>query len=354
MASSLTPSWGCCTNKSMVGNDKFINCVQCNKPYHFLCLSITEISKESKEYNVWKCPECLSQMPKVSKKDCTPIRNVTTSRGNKRPALNSPTKITAVTSDEVRSIVQEVVHKELDTMAQQFTNMIVTIINRELEPIINEMKDLKESLNFHTAEFDRFQSEHVELKGNFKHLQEENNSFKKTVCDLSQRLNYLEQQARSSNLEIQCLPENKQENLFSVAKQLGSVVGCGIKDGDIMNCTRIAKLQTSSDRPRSIVVQLASPRIRDQLLASVINYNKKTPECKLSSADFGLAGNKTPVYVVEHLSPAHKALHAATRLKAKEKGYKFVWVRNGRIFVRKNVDSDHILIKTIETVNKLV
>lgn len=353
MASSVAP-WGCCNNENKEGNDKFINCVHCNKTYHFLCLSLTEISNESEAYNEWKCPECLSLMPKVSKKDYTPIRNISTTRGNKRPALNSPPEVTAVTCDEVRSIVQEVVQRELDTMAQKLTNMIVTIVNRELEPIKNEMRDLKESLNYHTTEFDRFQSEHVELTNNSKNLKEENDKLQKTVCDLGQRLNYLEQQARSNNLEIQCLPENKQENLFTVIKQLGSVVGCGIKDSDIMNCTRIAKLQTSSDRPRSIVVQLASPKIRDQLLASVINYNKRTPESKLSTADLGLAGNKTPVYVVEHLSPAHKALHAATRLRAKEKGYKFVWVRNGRIFVRKNVDSDHILIKNLETVNKIV
>lgn len=353
MASGLA-SWGCCRNENREGNDKFINCVQCKKTYHFLCLSLAEISNESEEYNEWKCPECLSLMPKASRKDYTPIRNISTTRSNKRFALNSPPEMTAVTGDEVRSIVQEVVKRELDAMTKKWTNMIVTIVNKELEPIKSEMRELKESFNFHTTEFDRFQSEHNELANNSKNLEEENKKLKKTVSDLSQRLNYLEQQARANNIEIQCLPENKQENLFTVVRQLGSVVGCGIKDSDVMNCTRIAKLQTTNARPRSIVVQLASPKIRDQLLASVINYNKRNPERKLCSADLGLAGNKTPVYVVEHLSPAHRALHAATRLRAKEKGYKFVWVRNGRIFVRKNVDSEHMLIKNLETVNKIV
>lgn len=354
MASSSTPSWGCCSNENMDGNDSFIGCVLCNKKYHFLCLSLPKITTDSEAYHEWKCPECLSQKPRVSKNDHTPIRNISTTRGNKRPALNSPPEIKAVTSDEVRLIVQEVVQKELDMMAQKFSNMIVTIINRELEPIKSEIRDLKESFNFHTTEFDRLQSEHVELTNNYKNVKKENDILNKTVGDLSQRLNYLEQQARSNNLEIQCLPENKQENLFTVVKQLGSVVGCEIKDSDIMNCTRTAKLQTSNDRPRSVVVQLVSPKIRDLLLASVIKYNKRTPETKLSTADLGLAGSKSPVYVVEHLSPAHKALHAATRLRAKEKGYKFVWIRNGRIFVRKNIDSDHILIKNLEAINKIV
>uniref|UniRef100_A0A2H1W117 SFRICE_025839 n=1 Tax=Spodoptera frugiperda TaxID=7108 RepID=A0A2H1W117_SPOFR len=319
MASSSTPSWGYCSNENMDGNDSFII--------------------RSQEFQRMTTLRFGTFPPQGVIKD---------------PHLNSPPEIKAVTSDEVRLIVQEVVQKELDMMAQKFSNMIVTIINRELEPIKSEIRDLKESFNFHTTEFDRLQSEHVELTNNYKNVKKENDILNKTVGDLSQRLNYLEQQARSNNLEIQCLPENKQENLFTVVKQLGSVVGCEIKDSDIMNCTRTAKLQTSNDRPRSVVVQLVSPKIRDLLLASVIKYNKRTPESKLSTADLGLAGSKSPVYVVEHLSPAHKALHAATRLRAKEKGYKFVWIRNGRIFVRKNIDSDHILIKNLEAINKIL
>lgn len=117
------------------------------------------------------------------------------------------------------------------------------------------------------------------------------------MADLSHRINYLEQQTRSNNLELQCLPENKQENLYTVVKQLGSVVGCVLSDNDILHCTRVAKLQATNTRPRSVVVQLASPRIRDNLLASTIDYNKekKTNTEKLNSADLGIAGDKKPV-----------------------------------------------------------
>ena len=158
-------------------------------------------------------------------------------------------------------------------MIQQINNSIVSIVNGELAPIRKEFEELRASLSFHTSEFDKFQSEHAEFKSTSRELRDDNMKLQNTVADLSQRLNYLEQQTRANNLELQCVPENKHENLYTVVKQLGSVVGCEIKDSDISNCTRIAKLNTSNTRPRSIVVQLACPRIRDQLLASVTDYN---------------------------------------------------------------------------------
>lgn len=59
------------------------------------------------------------------------------------------------------------------------------------------------------------------------------------------------------------------------------------------------------------------------------------------------------IYIVEDLSPSNKALHAATRIKAKEKNYKYVWLRNGKIFVKKSDGSDYILIKNMNDLNKL-
>lgn len=322
--------------------------------YHYDCISVPNIPVASDKCCKWTCSSCTNLIRNQSNMDCTPVRNVSTTRGSKRPALNSPPDDKSVTSSEVREIVQDVIKRELAAMLQQLNNSIVNTINKELEPIRKEVRELSSSLNFHTRQFEEFQSEHVALKNTVRELKEKNIHLESSYSELSQRLNYLEQQARSNNLEIQCLPENKQENLYTVVKQLGSVVNVELRDSDILHCTRTAKLQTDSSRPRSVVVRLASPRVRDQLLAAVINYNKINKSNKLNSADFGLAGEKFPIYIVEHLSSSNKSLHAATRLRAKEKGYKYVWVRNGRIFVRRADNEGHILIKNLDTLNKIV
>lgn len=119
--------------------------------------------------------------------------------------------------------------------------------------------------------------------------------------------------------------------------QLGKVVSYNIQEPDILSVTRIKKLDLDSKRPRSIVVKLRNTRIRDEVLASVMKFNKSLDkDKKLNSNHLGYGGTKSPVFVSEHLSPMNKAIHAETRKVAREKGYKYVWVRDGRILVRKD------------------
>lgn len=120
-----------------------------------------------------------------------------------------------------------------------------------------------------------------------------------------------------------------------------------------MICTRIAKRDTSNPRPRS-VLERSSPRLRDTFLAACVNYNKANSKAKLNSSHLGISMDKpTQIYVTEHLSPENKALHAATRTRAKELGYKFVWTRNGRIFIKKDESSPAIVIGDREKLNLL-
>ncbi|XP_046679783.1 uncharacterized protein LOC124367177 [Homalodisca vitripennis] len=54
----------------------------------------------------------------------------------------------------------------------------------------------------------------------------------------------------------------------------------------------------------------------------------------LSTRHFGATDDR-PIYVNESLSPARRALYALARKYQREKNFKFLWVRNGKIFLRK-------------------
>ncbi|CAB3256152.1 unnamed protein product [Arctia plantaginis] len=159
--SLTTPSWGCCANEDTDEYEQFINCIICNKSYHFLCLSIPEIPNDSDVHRQWKCPGCMILITKSSREDRTPLRTVSTRRGGKRQALNSPPNPATVTADDVRSIVRDVIKTELAAMLHQINSTIVNTINKELEPVKREVEDLKESLLYHTKDFDELRSEHA-------------------------------------------------------------------------------------------------------------------------------------------------------------------------------------------------
>lgn len=372
----LSLTWGCCN--TLTNDENYIQCLKCQKAYHLDCLSIKKISKNTE----WTCALCT---PRESKNDSTPLHSKSSNknvagRPNKRAAVNSPPGISDVliTRDEVQSmvhdmlqkktpakdlvtpetvknIVQQVIQSELRALVPSITSEFKSVFNAELRSIKEEIIDIKQSMTFIDSQYEDFLNEHKANKENMKELREENITMRATINDLSSRLNQVEQNARSSNIELQCVPEKKDENLINLVLQIAKTVESNITANDISHCTRVAKYNNNSPRPRSVIVQFGTPTLRNKFLTAAIKFNKakKDVKDKLNSTHIGYNDN-SQIFVVEHLSAANKALHAATRLKAKEKGYKYVWIRGGRIFARKGDDDGHIYVKDSTHLDKIV
>lgn len=288
--------------------------------------------------------------------DRGPLRNVSTTRGNKRQALGSPPQATTeniLSRDDVREIIHEVMKTEFSMMLSKLNETINSVLHRELQSINAKISAMDDSLQFMNSQYEDLLKKHASSQETIMELQKENLEMSNKMKSLNVRVDQLEQQTRSNNIEIQCVPEKKHENLFNIVSEISRVTACVVENRDILHCTRVAKQNPNNTRPRSIVVQLASPRLRDQFLAAVVNFNKNNKDNKLNSVHLGYSGPKTPIFVTEHLSPTYRALHASARIKAKELGYKFVWIRGGRIFMRKVEDSDHIMVRNMDTLDKL-
>ncbi|KOB78628.1 Zinc finger DNA binding protein [Operophtera brumata] len=198
-------------------------------------------------------------------------------------------------------------------------------ISAEWTPIKKEMSELKASITFINEQYESIIMKLSSVAVEMKEIHDENASLRKYAN-------------RENNIEIQCVPEKNNENIISIVKNISNTIDCDIKDENIF----VAKLNPKTTRPRSIVVQFNSPRVRDTFLASSIKFNKTSPTNRLNSSHIGLTGEKTLIFVVEHISTSNKALHSAARSAAKERGYKFVWVRNGRIYIMRETDtSEH-------------
>lgn len=340
-----------------------IKCVTCSLRYHYDCINTT--SKKYKELkndylNSWVCPLCQSKQPKGDNTN-TPVRassssNVshdTSSISNvtlRRPQLHTQTNLQeSFTLDNVKQLIQE----EMEILLGKIETKIATLIDNKTKEMFKEINEIKESVCFVNNQYEEIKKE---LQGKFaqvKSLKEENEILQSSVKDLNSRLSIMEQHTRMSNLEIQCVPEHKAENLPNLIKQIGKITGNNISDTDIHKCTRIAKMNPESTRPRSIIVKFSSPRIRDTFLAGVIKFNKTNKNNKLNTNHIGMGGDPKPVYVLEHLTSELKKIHASARLTAKQLNYKFVWIKNGRVFLRKTDLSDHIIVRNIEQLKQL-
>ncbi|CAG9136586.1 unnamed protein product [Plutella xylostella] len=222
--------------------------------------------------------------------------------------------------------------KTIETMSTEFTQA-TDFLAAELKDVLIKLKTATKTI---------------------ENLKNENSVLSIKVADLTNRVASVEQHARECNVEIDCVPENRNENIVEVVKKIAHTVSYDLANDDIRSCFRISKMNKQSDRPRSIIAKLPSSRCRDELLAAVKVFNKSAPHSdKLSTSHLGIQGDKRFIFVSEHLSPVNKSLHAATRRIVKERGLKHCWVRNGQILVRKTDFSPIIIIKNLEMLNNL-
>ncbi|XP_045449655.1 uncharacterized protein LOC123658261 [Melitaea cinxia] len=227
----------------------------------------------------------------------------------------------------------------------------------DFESLRKDMKlisELTKSVEFMSSKFDEINKELSELRSETIGLRAENAHLRENVIELNTKMSLMEQRARESNIEVHCIPEHSNENLVNSILQLTKVVGCPIEEREILACSRVSRINTKSTRPRSTIVKLASPRARDSVLAAYYKYNKLNPSNKLSSSDLGIGGDKQPIYLMEHLSPNNRALHAQARIFKNDNQYKYVWVRNGRVMLRKDDSSAAVWVKNTETLKNLI
>lgn len=372
---------------AVVNKKPSMKCSLCEKIHCLLCSGIDESDFPSLSFNykaTWNCVICCGKKRKGGDNSGTPVRavcvnsglsapvatfdNQNVTRRNKnvaaqssklqpQPCGSASRPIAKISPPDASPMVSETRLREIlqEEVSAVVRKTIKAFVDSELAAMKEQLSEFGKSISFFNTQFEEIKATVAEKNVIIKDLVRDNQNLLATVNDVSTRLQLAEQHLRESNVEINGLPEHKSENLVTTLLHLGSVVENPLVDADILHISRVAKLNRKNDdtRPRTVVVKLRSQRHRDSILAAVARFNRKNAQDKLSTNHLGLAGPRNPVFVSEHLSPSNKALHAATRIEAKTREYKFVWVRNGRIYVRKNESSQAIHIRNKESLHRM-
>lgn len=130
-----------------------------------------------------------------------------------------------------------------------------------------------------------------------------------------------------------------EKTVANIAKCLGT----DVTDNDIDVAHRVL----SKDKKKSnVVVRFLTRTARDKMLSAA-------KKIKLDSTRLGF-DNSNPVYINEHLCMEMKVLLSKARQARREREWKYVWVSQGRIFMRKadrtpvlNVTSEADLAKVV-------
>lgn len=329
---------------------KRTKCIKCHTQCHLDCITPTSSNKSVGPRGKWLCPPCALTANKGENNTKSPSSEGKNKEvENNTQVLSTPSTSTDEQHLDKNSPLLLAIRNEVNEVISGTIGSELSIIRKEL----SGLNEIKVSLDYLSNLFDSVKQELEEAKTEIVNLKKENNNLREIVAANSSTIDLLEKELRSNNIEIHCVPEYRSENLVNVVEHIGNVIKVPIQEGQITKCTRIAKFNKNSSRPRSVLVKFNNQLLRDRFLAGVAKFNKSNSDNKLNTSHIGISGEKAPIFVQENLTAVAKEIHSATRIFAREKGYRFVWTRNGRIFLRKSISSDLIVVKTKEQLKSL-
>lgn len=315
----MMPICGLCT-ATITGKTPGLKCVgSCNLFYHGKCVGLNkqDITKFLQPDAYWYCSRCRSDASK--RKSIIGVQLEDPGSDGQEPEESSGTYV------------------------------MLKSIQADIKSLHSKYNDVLNSVNFCSDQVSSFESLIKRFDEQMKQIQaisKENNHLKNEVNSLTSRIDRLENEARAKNIEIQGIPEKANENLPLVLEKIGESVGCVIAKSDIDHVFRV--YQKSNDRVKPIVVKLSSKFKRDEMLAAVKNKKHSTPN--RSGPGLSVDNISDNIFINEHLSYGTKLILKQAKDMAKQNGFKYVWVRDGRVLVRKSDRSSVINISSDDDV----
>ena len=116
---------------------------------------------------------------------------------------------------------------------------------------------------------------------------------------------------------------------------------------DIHSAFRIQTKSKTQGLSKPVIVKLISVQKRDEVISAV---RKKRG---FTSTELGIRGSESKIYVNEHLTANNRSLFMSARTICKDQGFRYVWVRNGKTYIRKNDTSPPVHIRSTHDLDKL-
>lgn len=281
---------------------------QCCGFYHITCsgLSMSTYRKKSEsEKRKWVCVNCRG------------VNKVLPTAVQEEDGEEEAQSIKYTTGRKIKLTLEG----KIDLLLAQQTSM-----SEQLEKVNDRLEEYRTEIN--------------ELKDEIK-------SRDLIIEKLNQGLNELQQQARSRFFEIHNAPQIDKETegqLKDVIKKTVAAFDVLIDDDEIESFYRLPT--RNPKKPRPIIVELFSRR----RVQNVISNRRKQVYQKEA---LNLGADDEKIYINESLSKWNKELLFLTKKKASEKGFQYVWARNGKIYIRKKEGSEAIQITSLNQLNKI-
>lgn len=252
-----------------------------------------------------------------------------------RSPLSTPD---SVVLQEIRALSMkftalESMKEDIVALKYEFAEFKTSITNQYNE-VIKEITGKISNLELRLAEIEKVQSQVAQLQIRLDGLEEDQNN--------------KDQWSRINNIEIKGVPQTSNENLFDIVTKISAKVNYPISKNHINFITRVPT--SEKDRIKPIIVCFCQRYVKEDFVAAA-RHEMKTSI--ITPAKIGLNGNQK-IFVNDHLTIRNKMLLSKTKRSAAEAGFRYVWVKNTKIYARKDDTSPIVIIKTEKDLKKII
>ena len=172
----------------------------------------------------------------------------------------------------------------------------------------------------------------------------DNSRLIKEVTDFSNGLNNIEQYLRVDNIEVVGLPQpddivTDEQMVIEIVNQMSTEeeVIC-ISSDDISICHEVPSRR--HDKKRVVVCKFISRKCKLAIIKAKKNHRR-------------LNYRDSPISINDHLSQQNRHLFSTASTLKKEFNFKYLWTKNGNVYIRKDNTSDIIHVTGEDVLSKL-
>lgn len=331
--------------KSIPADSQCLKCVECNNSYHVgKCAGVTKTVLKTltrEDLGVWQCATCkiheARQTTQAARDSQEASQFSVVGATSEEPNASDLMKHILAMSTKLTEVLTRInkIEKSIDEQSDKHDAVIVKLTSQEktvegiehsLEVMGKEYHEILEKVNVQEKELKELKSKTNEL---------ERTMYKKDleIQELKTAVDAAEQYSRRKNLEIHGVPKKDNENLMETIQQLS------------------AKLQLPAPSYDSIeAVHRLSPK-EGKIPPIIVRFKERAVRDLWISKRRALA--KERIFINENLTKLLRQLLWKTKSCAKEKGYKFVWITNGKILVREKEKAAAIHVEKEQDLSKL-
>ncbi|CAG9790318.1 unnamed protein product [Diatraea saccharalis] len=210
------------------------------------------------------------------------------------------------------------------------------ILQDSVNDIQKQNNDIRESMEFISRHYE-------EIKDRLTRMESERKVHLAYIQSLETKVETLARVQKQATVEIRNIPVKKGESktdLLNIVKKIGDAVSVKVEENHIRDVFRMNTKK--GDRP--VLVDFSTVILRDKILASVKDYNRKNKENKLHTGQLEMVSQVQPIFIGESLTQAARRICFLARELGKKNGYAYCWTAHGRVFLRKKEGSPARLI----------